>query len=81
MMDTFNHGYTKALLDVQRFFENHSDSLSYSKLYNRSGIEAVLKCLIENREEMRETGDIADLVCKKEKKRVILAKMKAGDSE
>ena len=51
-------GYTKALLDVQRFYENHSDSLKYCKLYNKKGIKQTLQMLIDNREELRETGDV-----------------------
>lgn len=57
MLDTFNGGYTKALLDVQNFFSNHSDSLKFCKLYNQKGVMKVLSALIEHREELRTTGD------------------------
>lgn len=77
MMDTFNGGYTKALLDVQHFFESYSDSLSYNKLYNRKGVEAILKCLLDNREELRETGSLSGIIVRKDKKSVIVEKADA----
>lgn len=55
---SYIRGYTKALLDVQHFFENHSDSLKYCKLHNKKGIDIVLQMLLDNREELRETGDV-----------------------
>ena len=73
---SFIRGYTKAILDIQRFFEGHSEGLSHNKLYNRKGIEAILKFIVENREELRETGDIEDIhiLVKKDSKKVILSK-------
>lgn len=61
MRETYNGGYFKALLDVKSFFENHSQSLKFSRLFNQKGVMKVLDVLIENREELRETGDVANL--------------------
>lgn len=67
MMDTFNGGYTKALVDVQAYIKNHSQALRYCRLYNRTGIEKLIDALVENREELRETGDVNLVWNKKEK--------------
>lgn len=64
---TYENGYTKALLDVVNWFKNHSESLKYCKLYKREGIEKVLDALLENRAELRETGDVK-LTWNKEKR-------------
>lgn len=67
MTDTYNGGYTKALLDVQAYIQNHSEGLKMYRLYNRAGIEKLIAALIENRVELRETGDVK-LIWNKEKK-------------
>ena len=58
MQDTFNGGYTKALLDVQAYIKDHSDVLKLYKLYNRKGIEKLIDALIDNRAELRNTGTV-----------------------
>ena len=67
MIDTYNGGYTKALIDVVRWFENHSNIIKFYKLYGYGNIVKILKALLENREELRETGDVS-LVYNREKK-------------
>ena len=74
MMDTFNCGYTKALLDVQHFFESYSESLKFNKLYSEKGVSAIIKFLIENREELRETGIVENFVVHKDKKSIKFVK-------
>lgn len=71
---SFIRGYTKALLDVQSFFENHSEALSQYKLFNKNSVSVILKFLVDNREELRETGDIDDILVRKESKKVIITK-------
>ena len=58
MQDTFNGGYTKALLDVQAYIKDHSDVLKLYKLYNRKGIEKLIDALVDNRAELRDTGTV-----------------------
>lgn len=70
----YNRGYTKALIDVQNFFESHSEAMKYNKLYSHKGISAILSALIQNREELGETGEIDDLIVKKDKKNIIIRK-------
>lgn len=70
----YNRGYTKALIDVQNFFESHSEAMKYNKLYSCKGISAVLSALIQNHEEFRETGTVDDLIVKKDKKNIIIRK-------
>lgn len=67
-------GYTKALLDVKAFFENYSDNLKYNKLFNESGIMALLEFLVNNRDELREYGDISSIIVDKSGKRVKIIK-------
>lgn len=58
MIDSYNHGYSKAVLDVYQYFINHSLSLKWEHLYNKKGIKMILKQLVENREELRMYGDV-----------------------
>lgn len=71
MRETYNGGYFKALLDVRSFFENHSQSLKFSRLYNQKGVMQVLDALIKNREELRETGDVENLIYNTERKEFV----------
>ena len=66
-MDSYNHGYSKAVLDVYEWFINHSYSLKYQRLYNQKGIEMILRQLVENRQELRMYGDVKLLYNPKEK--------------
>lgn len=71
---SFIRGYTQALFDVQKFIAGRSDMMKYLRLYSQAGIEAILKFLVDNREELRECGDIEDVVVKKEGKKIIVKK-------
>lgn len=64
---TYENGYTKALLDVVNWFKNHSETLKFYKLYKREYIEKLLDALLENRVELRETGDVT-FIWNKEKR-------------
>ena len=72
-MNSYEGGYTKALIDVVNWFENHSIAMRHNKLYNRQCVEKLLNALLENRAELRETGDV-NLVWNKEKKVFLHAK-------
>lgn len=69
MLDTFNGGYTKALVDVLNWFEGHSEDLKFHKMFNCKGVIAILKALIDHREELRVTGD-AELRFNRESRKV-----------
>ncbi len=69
MLDTFNGGYTKALVDVLNWFEGHSEDLKFHKMFNCNGVIAILKALIDHREELRVTGD-AELRFNRESRKV-----------
>lgn len=71
MRETYTGGYFKALLDVRTFFESHSQSLKFSRLYNQKGVMQVLDALIKNREELRETGDVENLIYNTERKEIV----------
>lgn len=82
-MDKLNgdyiRGYTKALLDVKSFFENYTDVLKVYKLFNESGIIALLEFIVNNREELRECGDISEIFVNKSGKRIKIIKKESGD--
>lgn len=68
----FNRGYTTAIINVLSFFDGHSDALKANRLYNQNGVHLVLNFLMENREELRETGTIDGVVvCNDGKHKVI----------
>lgn len=58
MIETYTGGYLKALLDVRSFFEGHSETLKLNRLYNQKGVMQLLDALIDNRDELRTTGDV-----------------------
>jgi len=62
MQDTFTGGYTKALLDVARWFEDHDGNLRMCRAYNSKSVRSALKALIECREELRTTGGCVSLI-------------------
>lgn len=58
MIDSYNGGYTKALLDVREVLEKNSVYLKTCKLFNRDGILKLMDELIYRRVELRETGKV-----------------------
>lgn len=52
----YAHGYQKALQDVYEFFQKRSNAMKVLHLYNQSGIELILKGMVENAEAMQELG-------------------------
>lgn len=56
MIENYQQGYTKALIDVVHFFEIYMDALSYFKMINKKRLPGVLKLLLDNREEMMKWG-------------------------
>lgn len=63
----FNRGYTTALVNALNFFDEHSDALKANRLYNQKGVHAVLGFLLGNREELRESGTIENVIVSKNK--------------
>lgn len=72
----YNRGYTAALIHVCNFFDGHSDALKLNKMYNSKDIHDILRFLLDNREELRETGNIADIIVKKNGKNKIIENKK-----
>ena len=52
----YAHGYQKALQDVRDFFERRSVAMKVLHLYNKDGLNLILKGMVENAEEMQELG-------------------------
>lgn len=69
MMDTYNHGYSKAMLDIQEWFKEHSMALKQNHLYNEKGVNKILAALVKYRHTLRETGTV-NLGIKKEDKTI-----------
>lgn len=53
----YAHGYQKALQDVFNWFNGHSESLTFNKMYNRQGVALILKCMADNADTMQKLGD------------------------
>ena len=52
----YANGYQKALQDVRDFFERRSVAMKVLHLYNKDGLNLILKGMVENAEEMQELG-------------------------
>lgn len=70
----YEQGYSKALIDVRNFFEKHSASMKYNKLYNQKSIEALLLALQQNRNDFMELGEDLELSFKKEGSKITFYK-------
>lgn len=68
----YKNGYNKALSDVFNWFEKHSESLKFHKMYNNKSILALLKCMSNNSESMLELGEDCDFIIKKDGKSIIV---------
>ena len=68
MLESYNGGYTKALLDVLRWFEEHDDYLKWYRCYNSKSVLSILRSLVECRAELRDTGGCKSLVLNEETK-------------
>lgn len=69
MLETYNGGYTKALLDVQEYIHTHTDTLKRNRCFNEKGIVSLIQCLIDNREYIRDNGTSnLELIYTKDKK-------------
>lgn len=52
----YNRGYTKAIMDIQKIFEYVKDDLHFHhKRMNEKMADELLKCCLENRENLRES--------------------------
>lgn len=54
----YTQGYTKALLDILHYFEDHSKILIKKRVMHREKTIKLIKALITYRDELRETGDV-----------------------
>lgn len=56
MLDTYEQGYHKALIDVCDWFDLNSDNLKLSKAYSAKRIPVILKGLRDGHEVLRTYG-------------------------
>jgi hypothetical protein len=70
---SFRHGYFRALLDANGFFERHSDIIKKYHLNNIKGMTRLLKALLDGRDAMMKFGPYVDftVVCSKDKPHII----------
>lgn len=64
MIENYQQGYTKALIDVVHFFEVYIDGLSFHKMINKKHLPGILKLLLDNREEMMKWGGEIKVILK-----------------
>lgn len=53
----YRDGYQKALLDVKDWFERHSNSLKWCRMYNRKDVEMLLNAICKGADTFMEFGD------------------------
>ena len=70
----YNAGYIKALIDIKDFFEDHSEAMKLYHLNNQKGISALLKFILENHEELRETGTIENTIVSRQQNKIVIKK-------
>lgn len=71
---SYRQGYFKALFDVKNYFDTHSETLKYLKMYNSKKIPLLLQAFTENADMMMLYGDTIELKLSKDGKRVFLDK-------
>jgi hypothetical protein len=57
----YDKGYSQALLDVKNWFERHSITLGWLRMYNRKYVEMVLNAISKNPEAFQKEGDDTEL--------------------
>lgn len=62
----YRSGYMNAISDVKEWFERHSESVRYYRMYNKKGIEKILSVMMDNSEKIMELGEFYDLTIPKE---------------
>ncbi len=68
----YENGYIKALLDAKNWFEQHSDSLRFARMYNAKGIPQILDCMMKNHTKMMDLGEDFEIFIKREDKKITL---------
>lgn len=64
----FENGYKKAVLVIANYFDKHSASLKFNKMFNHKGIHALFVGIMENIETfMNEAEDTSFIVTKDRK--------------
>lgn len=58
----YRDGYFKALLDVKNWFEQHSNSMRYFRMYNAKGLTKILNAMIKDIEQFMEQGEDLEIV-------------------
>ena len=74
MIDTYEQGYHKALIDVCDWFDQHSTSLSQSRAYTKKRIPIILKAMRDGHEILRTWSEYAEMTVDKDWKGAKLRK-------
>ena len=53
----YAHGYQQALTDIKNWFNQHSESIKYYKMFNHEGVLAILSAMEMNAETMQKYGE------------------------
>ena len=59
-------GYFHAMLDINNWFEQHSDTLKFDKMYNKKGIHSILQAMLNNTDIMQKYGEFTEFVKKED---------------
>lgn len=57
----YRDGYIQAVNDVRNWFERHSESMRFWRMYNKNGVMKVLASMCKNVDGMIVNGEEAEL--------------------
>ena len=66
----YENGYSKAIQDVKNFFNQHSASLKYNKMFNSKDIISLLSFLEKERDAFMKYGEDLEVSFKREGKKI-----------
>ncbi len=66
----YAHGYQKALSDVKNWFNNHSDTLKYHRMFSSTGVLTILSAMEKNSEIMQDCAEDTEFNFKVENKKL-----------
>lgn len=66
----YENGYSKAIQDIKNFFNKHSVSLKYNKLFNSKDILSLLSFLEKERDAFMKYGEDLEVSFKRNGKQI-----------
>lgn len=64
----YEHGYKKAITDIKNWFDRHSESIRYFRMFNKKGIHQILSEIEKNSDTFIEKGEFTEIIIPNEKR-------------